>query len=106
MFTRLTVRRARDRLHAALQFKNKEMAYICDCGKALDLVAMLDALPRNGTGNSGMVYNKCAGCGAPMEFRLANGRMEVGYSYFGALPLTICCWRGGISFICAVLPRR
>jgi len=59
------------------------MAYRCECGCALDFVAVLDALPRDGSSGSGMVQTRCGGCNTPLELRLSNGRYEVGYSYFG-----------------------
>ena len=59
------------------------MPYQCDCGTALDLVALLDGLPPDGTSASRMVGTRCAGCKEPIELRLGNGRVEVGYSYFG-----------------------
>ena len=59
------------------------MPYACECGRKLDLVAALDALPPNGTSRSGMVYAKCTACEKGIELRLRNNRFEVGYSYFG-----------------------
>lgn len=59
------------------------MPYVCDCGRALDLVAVLDALPRDGTTHGGQLSTKCAGCAASIELRLRPGGYDVGYSYFG-----------------------
>jgi hypothetical protein len=59
------------------------MAYVCECGRPLDLVAVLDALPRDGTTHSGLFSTKCAGCERSIEMRLRQGGYDVGYSYFG-----------------------
>jgi hypothetical protein len=59
------------------------MPYRCDCGTVLDLIALLDRLPGDGTSASRMIGTRCTGCDAPMELRLGNGRFDVGYSYFG-----------------------
>jgi len=59
------------------------MPSICDCGQKLDLIAALDALPTDGMGRSGMFVHSCSGCGQKIEVRLRNGKLEVGYSYFG-----------------------
>jgi len=59
------------------------MTYRCTCGAVLDLVALLDSLPEDGTSAARMVGTRCPGCRAPLELRLGNGRFEVGYSYFG-----------------------
>lgn len=59
------------------------MAYVCACGRAFDLAAALDALPRNGSSRSAMVQTRCAGCNSAIELRLRNGGYDVGYSYAG-----------------------
>ena len=59
------------------------MPYVCDCGKKLDLIAALDALPADRMGSSGMFCPSCSSCGKSLELRLNNGSFVVGYSYFG-----------------------
>jgi hypothetical protein len=59
------------------------MPYICDCGRKLDLIAALDALPTDQMGSSGMFCPACSVCGQSIEVRLRNSGFEVGYSYFG-----------------------
>jgi len=64
------------------------MPYVCPCGTKLDLIKLLDGLPRDGTSSSGMLGANCPACGAGLEVRLGNGAFEVGYSY----------WAGSLHF--------
>jgi hypothetical protein len=54
----------------------------------LDLVKLLDGLPRDGTSSSGLLGATCPACGAGVEVRLGNGAFEVGYTY----------WAGSLHF--------
>ncbi len=60
----------------------------CNCRIKLDLADLLDSLPADALGHDAHGATTCTRCGEGFEFRLFNGRVETGYSY----------WAGAMHF--------
>jgi hypothetical protein len=57
------------------------MLRLCECGQRVQLAALLDALPADGIGASGRASLACPACGAALELRLRDGKVEAGFTY-------------------------
>ena len=59
------------------------MIHPCHCGHALDLAAVLGVMSPEQVRSDGRIHLHCPGCGEGLDMRLGNGRVEVGFDYFG-----------------------